>query len=98
MFATQDVADFCSGAGITAWRLFAGHHKMKGNNMKENETVNHAELESINSEMFDSFDVEEASWIIGGRPKISGSASNFVASTDNGGFSPQADVDADVQF
>jgi len=66
--------------------------------MKENETVNRGELESINSEMFDSFDLEDASGIIGGKPKLSGSASNFVATTDNGGFSPQADVDADVEW
>jgi hypothetical protein len=81
-------------------RLLADHHQKKGNdmNLKENETVNRGELESINSEMFNSFDLEDASWVIGGKPKISGSASNFVATTDNGGFSPQADVDADVQF
>jgi hypothetical protein len=79
-------------------RLFAGHHQKKGNHMKENEKVNRGELESINSEMFNSFDLEDASWIIGGKPKLSGSASNFVATTDNGGFSPQADVDADVEW
>jgi hypothetical protein len=66
--------------------------------MKENETVNRGELESINSEMFDSFDLEDASWIIGGKPKLCGSVSNFVATTDNGGFSPQADADVDVEF
>ena len=79
-------------------RLFADHHQKKGNNMKENETVNRGELESINSELFNSFDLEDASWIIGGKPKLSGSRSDFVATTDNGGFSPQADYDVDVEF
>ena len=63
--------------------------------MKENETVNRGELESINSELFDSFDMEEASEIIGGRFPISGSGSNFAATTDDGGLSPQWDVDVD---
>ncbi len=66
--------------------------------MKEKETVNQGELESINSEMFNTFDLEDASWIVGGKPKLCVSASNFVATTDNGGFSPQADVDADVEW
>jgi hypothetical protein len=34
--------------------------------MKENETSDRKELESINGEMFHSFDPEDASWIIGG--------------------------------
>jgi hypothetical protein len=34
--------------------------------MKENETTGQNELESINGEMFHSFDPEDASWIVGG--------------------------------
>jgi len=34
--------------------------------MKKNETVDQRELESINSELFDSFDPEDASWVVGG--------------------------------
>jgi hypothetical protein len=79
-------------------RLFAGRQQMKGNHMKEKETVNRGELESINSEMFNSFDLEDASWIVGGKPKLSGSASSFVATNDNGGFNPQVDADVDYEF
>ena len=67
--------------------------------MKEKETVTRGELEGINSDMFNSFDLEDASWIVGGsRPKFTISASNFVATTDNGGFNPQADTDIDIEF
>jgi hypothetical protein len=34
--------------------------------MKENEISDRKELESIDSEMFHSFDPEDASWIMGG--------------------------------
>jgi hypothetical protein len=34
--------------------------------MKENETVKQEVLESINSELFHSFDPDDASWILGG--------------------------------
>lgn len=66
--------------------------------MKEKETVNRGELESINREMFNSFDLEDASWIVGGKPKFTLSATNFVATTDNGGFSPQVDTDIDIAW
>jgi hypothetical protein len=36
--------------------------------MKQNETLDQKELESINSEIFHSFDPDDDSWIIGGRP------------------------------
>jgi hypothetical protein len=65
--------------------------------MKENKAVNREELESINSELFHSFDPEEASWIIGGGG-VSGSGSNAVASTDKNTAVPQWDADVDYQF
>jgi hypothetical protein len=39
--------------------------------MKKNETLDQKELESVNnSELFGSFDPDDASWIIGGKPKM----------------------------
>jgi hypothetical protein len=78
--------------------LFANHYQTKGNNMKENETVGREELESINSELFHSFDPEEASWVIGGRPKVSASGSGFVATTDRNDAVPHWDADVDYEF
>jgi hypothetical protein len=38
--------------------------------MKQNETSDQKALESINDEIFHSFDPDDASWIIGGRTKM----------------------------
>jgi hypothetical protein len=35
--------------------------------MKENETLGQKKLESINDEVFQSFDPDDASWVIGGK-------------------------------
>jgi hypothetical protein len=42
--------------------------------MKENEISDRKELESINEEMFQSFDPDDASWITGGEHPISNQA------------------------
>jgi hypothetical protein len=61
--------------------------------MKENETVNSQELETINSELFHSFDPEEASWVIGGVSKR-GTAS----ATASPGEPPDFEADFEVDF
>ena len=57
--------------------------------MKDNETIARQELESINSELFHSFDPEEASWISGGRLKI-------TSKVTKSGDTP--DVEFDIEF
>jgi hypothetical protein len=57
--------------------------------MKQNETLDQKELESINSEMFPSFDPDDASWIIGGRPKFT--ARNTT--TSDGGIDTAIDIE-----
>jgi hypothetical protein len=61
--------------------------------MKENENVNRKELESIDSEIFHSFDPEEASWIIGGGVKVTGA----VTFADVGGGAVTSDWRVDVE-
>jgi hypothetical protein len=51
--------------------------------MKENETSDWKELESISKEMFHSFEPDDASWIIGGRPKMT---RLITLSSDGGTF------------
>jgi hypothetical protein len=57
--------------------------------MKQNETLDQKALESINDEIFHSFDPDDASWIIGGRPKITGKAT--VSSS--GGVDGEVDIE-----
>jgi|SoiMethySBSTD1v2_1073268.scaffolds.fasta_scaffold1808306_1 hypothetical protein len=56
--------------------------------MKQNETKDQNELESINGEMFQSFDPDDASWITGG--KVVYTASGTVDS--NGKFDGTVDI------
>lgn len=59
--------------------------------MKEKQIINDVELESINSELFDSFDPEDESWIVGG----SKTTSSYIT------YSPcciDAAVDYDINF
>jgi hypothetical protein len=57
--------------------------------MKKNETSNQKELESVNnSKLFGSFDPADASWIIGGRLKIT----QLVTCLPNGSFDVENDI------
>ena len=53
--------------------------------MKEKDIINGEELESINSELFGSFDPEDEAWIVGGSKSISGSATYTPTGPDAGG-------------
>ena len=57
--------------------------------MKQNETKDQNELESINGEMFQSFDPDDASWISGG--KVTYCTTGSVDSTG------KADISVDIQ-
>jgi hypothetical protein len=59
--------------------------------MKENDVINNEELETINSELFGSFDPEDESWIVGGSKSVTGSGTF----TPNG---PDGTVDFDFVF
>jgi len=59
--------------------------------MKEKNLINSEELETINSELFGSFDPEDESWIVGGSKTVSGS----VTFTPNG---PDGGADVDFVF
>jgi hypothetical protein len=52
--------------------------------MKEKEIINGEELETINSELFGSFDPEDESWIVGGSKTVSGSATYTPTGPDGG--------------
>jgi hypothetical protein len=54
--------------------------------MKHNETIDHKELESINSEIFHPFDPDDASWV------MAGFKYTFSGSVDSNG---NQDVDID---
>ena len=56
--------------------------------MKEKDIINSQELETINSELFGSFDPEDELWIVGGA-----TGSGSVTYTPSGG-----DGSADVDF
>jgi hypothetical protein len=87
---TRSVTDFLllRWENLGVW-LFANLAKLQGELMKENETVDLKELENINSEMFHSFDPDDASWIIGGRPKLCAKVS---------GSRDQVDFEIDIEF
>jgi hypothetical protein len=91
--ATQSGADFLllRQVNLGVW-LFANPTKFQGELMKQNETLGRKELESINSEMFHSFDPDDASWIIGGRIKVTAKAT--VDST--GKVDGEADIEIDI--
>ena len=59
--------------------------------MKEKNLINSEELETINSELFGSFDPEDEAWIVGGSKTLSGS----VTFTPNG---PDGGGDVDLVF
>jgi hypothetical protein len=61
--------------------------------MTEKYTLNTQELESINSELFSSFDPEQELWIIGGSTKQSFS----TGATYNGGH-PDFGADYDITW
>jgi hypothetical protein len=50
--------------------------------MKQNETLDQKELESINSEIFHSFDPDDASWVMGGFKYTAGISPNSNGNTD----------------
>ena len=58
--------------------------------MNTNKALDQKELESVNDEMFQSFDPEDASWITGG--KVTYSVSGTVDSTG------KVDGTVDIQF
>jgi len=58
--------------------------------MNTNKALDQKELESINDEMFQSFDPEDASWITGGKVTYCASAS--------GDSTGKVDVTVDIQF
>ena len=58
--------------------------------MKENETLGQKKLESIDSEMFHSFDPDDASWISGGKVIYS-----YLATIGSNG---EVDVAFDIQM
>jgi hypothetical protein len=60
--------------------------------MKQNETSNQKELENINSEMFHSFDPDDASWIIGGAKK------KFTAKATGSGDGADVEFDFEIEF
>jgi hypothetical protein len=57
--------------------------------MKEKDIINGEELETINSELFGSFDPEDESWIVGGSKTTSSSVTYTPTGPDGG-----ADFDA----
>ncbi len=52
--------------------------------MKEKDIINGEELERINSELFGSFDAEDASWIVGGSKTVCSSVTYTPTGPDGG--------------